>query len=130
MCKVGMAVVGIWGTGAAIVVSVKSDSGQLRQPHSTRSFDGRQKWLTIAVFDCAIEIALIAMVAGLFSGLQMTLRKKIGVCSAFAWRIGWVASLDHLRHLLIAIQARSHVSLSLSFIRANDRLAKRELCHF
>lgn len=96
MCKVGMAVVGSWGIGAAIAVSVKSDLRQLRQPSGTRFFDGSTKWLVIAVFDCATEIALIALVAGLVSGLQMTPSKKIGVCSAFALRLGWVTSFVHL----------------------------------
>ena len=88
MCKAALALAGSWGIGAAIAVSVRSDLGQLRQPSGTRSFDGGTKWLIIAVLDCVIEIALIALVAGLVSGLQMTLRKKIGVCSAFAWRLG------------------------------------------
>lgn len=77
-----------WGIGAAVAVSAKHDLEQLRQPHSTSPFDGRTKWLVTAIFDCAIEIALMVMITGLVSGLQMTLRKKIGVCSAFAWRLG------------------------------------------
>ena len=88
MCKVAIAVAASWGIGAAITVSAKHDLEQLRQSHSTNSFDGRTKWLVIAIFDCVIEIALMVMVIGLVSGLQMTLRKKIGVCSAFAWRLG------------------------------------------
>jgi hypothetical protein len=88
MCKAALALAGSWGIGAAIAVSVNRNWEQLGGSHSTRSLDGRTKWVVIAVFDCATEIALLAMVVGLVSGLQMTLRKKIGVCSAFAWRLG------------------------------------------
>jgi hypothetical protein len=88
MCKAALAFAGSWGIGAAIAVSAKRDWEQLRGLHSIRSHDGRIIWLVIAVFDCATEIALMAMVVGLVSGLQMTLRKKIRVCSAFAWRLG------------------------------------------
>ena len=88
LCKVAVAVVGSWGIGAAIAVSVKRDIGLLWYPHIAKSVDGRTKWLVLAVIDCATEIALIAMAVGLVSGLQMTLKKKIGVCSAFAWRLG------------------------------------------
>ena len=88
MWKVALAVAASWGIGSTVAVSARHDLEQLRKPHSIRSFDGRAMWLTIAIFDCATEIALIVMVAGLVNGLQMTLRKKIGVCSAFAWRLG------------------------------------------
>jgi hypothetical protein len=130
MCKAAVAVVGSLGIGAAITVSAKSDLGRLRQPHASRSFEGRTTWLVIAVFDCATEIALTAMVAGLVSGLQMTLRKKIGVCSAFAWRLGLVTRFCHLRQLLTAIQAYCHGSPPLPFIREHDRLGEHERCHF
>lgn len=90
MCKVAVAVAASWGIGGTVAVSARHDLEQLRQPHSIRSFDGRTMWLAIAIFDCATEVALMVMVAGLVSGLQMTLRKKIGVCSAFAWRLGEV----------------------------------------
>lgn len=88
MCKAALALAGSWGIGAAIAVSAKRDWEQMGGSHSTRSLEGRTKWLVIAVFDCATEIALMAMVVGLVSSLQMTSRKKIGVCSAFAWRLG------------------------------------------
>jgi hypothetical protein len=88
ICKAALALACSWGIGAAIAVSAKRDWEQLGGSQSTGSLDGRKKWLVITVFDCATEIALMAMVVGLVSGLQMTLRKKIGVCSAFAWRLG------------------------------------------
>ena len=88
MCKAALALAGSWGIGAAVAVSATHDLEQLRQPRNIRSFDGRTMWLAIAILDCATEIALMVMVAGLVNGLQMTLRKKIGVYSAFAWRLG------------------------------------------
>ena len=88
MCKVAVAVAASWGIGAAVAVSATHDLEQLRQPQNIRSFDGRTMWQAIAILDCATEIALMVMVAGLVNGLQMTLRKKVGVCSAFAWRLG------------------------------------------
>lgn len=87
-CKVAVAVAVSWGIGSTVAVSARHGSEQLRQPHSIRSFDERTMWLAIAIFDCTTEIALMVMVAVLVNGLQMTLRKKIGVCSAFAWRLG------------------------------------------
>ena len=88
MCKVAVAVAGSSGIGAAIAMSVKRDIGQPWDPHIAESVDERTKWLVLAVIDCATEVALIVMAAGLVSGLQMTLKKNIGVCSAFAWRLG------------------------------------------
>jgi hypothetical protein len=55
--------------------------------------------MVVTILDGATEIGVLAVVVWLASRLQMTVEKKLTVCAAFVWRLGWALpfsqSQDH-----------------------------------
>lgn len=122
MCKVALAVVVGWAIGATVGVSAKCDVGGVWQVDSDNSCDASTRWLAIVITDCVTEIFLMVMAVWLVSCLQMTLRKMIGVCTAFAWRLGLVPSLRSFGCLLNAAQVSRHGEFALLLVPEGAQL--------
>ena len=88
LCKAVTVVMGGWGIASVVAVSANCTMGVFWQSQHHRTCNGTVRWLAVAIGDGITEIILLVMVAWLVSQLQMTVKKKIEVCSAFAWRLG------------------------------------------
>jgi hypothetical protein len=108
LCKIALAVVAGWVVGSVVAVSTGCAATHLSEWHGDATCNGSVRvnlrvwfitdpfqtiWMIVAVFDGVTEIGVLAIVMLLVSHLQLTLWKQIGVCSAFAWRLGSVSSL-------------------------------------
>jgi len=85
--KASMIVMVGWGVVSVVIVSASCAVGHLVQSQGQKTCRVTTRWSAVAILDSLTEIILMAMVVWLVSKLQMTLKKKIEVCSAFAWRL-------------------------------------------
>jgi len=88
LCKAASIIVGCWGVVSVVAVSANCAMGTLWPPSDHKSCNGAARWLAVTIGDGITEIILMVMVVWLVSQLRMTVKKKIEVCSAFAWRFG------------------------------------------
>jgi hypothetical protein len=88
MCKAAMIAMGGWGIASVVAVSTNCAVARLGHRQDDQTCNGTARWLSVTILDGSTEIAIMVMVICLVSRLQMTVKKKFEVCSAFAWRFG------------------------------------------
>lgn len=81
-------IMGGWGVASVVAVSANCTVDTLWSSEAHKTCNGTARWLVVTIGDGVTEIILMIMVVWLVSHLQMTVKMKAGVCSAFAWRFG------------------------------------------
>lgn len=81
-------IMGSWGIASVVALSANCTIRTLWLSQDHETCNGNARWLAVTIGDGVTEVILIIMVVWLVSQLQMTVKKKAEVCSAFAWRLG------------------------------------------